>query len=99
MERRPEQQASEDSPLYVRWSPDRSPYAIELRLELVSKILRALEDAEFSGAEIGGVLIGSVSQQGMAVVRIDELELIPRNPEDGAIYMPNRAQLARVAEV
>ncbi len=48
-----------EAPLYVRWGPIGSPYAIELKLELVAK-MRSLLAASGDGAEIGGVLVGSL---------------------------------------
>ncbi len=74
--------ALDDAPLYIRWSPDRSPYAIELRLELVSKIGKMLAEAENKGAEIGGVLVGSFPDAYMPTLRVEDVEIVPRDGGD-----------------
>ena len=84
--------APHEAPLYVRWGADRSPYAIELRLELVSKIRQELAAAESAGVEVGGVLVGSLPNSYSSTLRIDDIEMIPRSPKDGATFMldPNQ---------
>ena len=69
----PERESSDDAPLYIRWSPDRSPYAIELRLDLVPKILQELAEGERLGIEIGGVLVGSFPDAYMPTMRIEDV--------------------------
>ncbi len=96
---KPFDQLEDDAPLYIRWSPDRSPYAIELRLDLVAKIREELAQAAQSGMEIGGVLVGSFPEAHMPTVRIEDAEIVPRRPEDGPIYMLDPNQHARFAEI
>jgi proteasome lid subunit RPN8/RPN11 len=95
----PEHQVVEEAPLYVRWSPDRTNYALELKLELVSKIAHELAQAERMGVEVGGVMIGVFLQGDSPTLRIDEIEIIRHNPEDGAIYMLAPGQYERFAQV
>ena len=87
-----------EAPLYIRWSPDRSPYAIELKLDLVSRIAKELAEAEKLGIEIGGVLIGWFPTGRVPTLRIDDLEMISRRPEDGPVYMLDPDQHKRFAE-
>jgi proteasome lid subunit RPN8/RPN11 len=94
-----EHQVAEEAPLYVRWSPDRTNYALELKLELVSKIAHELAQAERMGVEVGGVMIGVFLQGDSPTLRIDEIEIIRHNPEDGAIYMLAPGQYERFAQV
>ncbi len=84
-----EQQAREEAPLYVRWNPDRSLYAIELRLDLVPKMSEELARAEELGIEVGGVLIGSFPNASTPTLRIEDAEIVPRGAEEGAIYVPD----------
>ncbi len=77
------------APLYIRWAPFQSSYAIELRLELVSQLLAEIERAAAAGLEVGGVLIGSFPNAQTPTLRIEEIELMARRPENGAVYVPH----------
>jgi hypothetical protein len=94
-----EQQSMNEAPLYIRWGADRSPYAIELKLELVGKIRREMAAAESAGVEIGGVLIGSLPDNRSATLRIDDIEMIPHSPQDGTTFMLDPSQEDRFAEI
>ncbi len=89
----------EQVPLYVRWNPDRSPHAVELRLDLVAQISADLEHAEQMGIEIGGVLLGSLPGAESPTLRIDEVAIVSRRFEDGAIYVLEPGQHQRFAEI
>jgi hypothetical protein len=89
----------EQVPLYVRWNPDRSPHAIELRLELVARISGELGQAERLGIEVGGLLLGTLPGPESPTLRIDEVSMIGRRFEDGAIYMLEPGQQYRFAEI
>ena len=89
----------EQVPLYVRWNPDRSPHAIELRLDLVTQISAELVRAEQLGIEIGGLLLGTLPGAESPTLRIDEVTLIGRRFEDGAIYILEPGQDNRFAEI
>ena len=93
-----EGQSESEAPLYIRWGADRSPYAIELKLELVGQIRQEMAAAESAGVEIGGVLIGSLPSSYSSTLRIDEIEMIPRGPRDGATFMLDPSQEDRFAE-
>jgi hypothetical protein len=93
------ERATEPAPLYVRWNPDRSPYAVELRLDLVSRVTTQLVQAERLGIEIGGMLLGSLPDPEVPTLRIDDLAIISRRFEDGAIYMLDPGQHHRLDEI
>lgn len=88
MPRRADRKSSR-APLYIRWAPFRSPYAIELRLDLVSPLLAEIERAAAAGLEVGGVLVGSFPNAQAPTLRIEEIELMARRPENGAVYVPH----------
>jgi hypothetical protein len=94
-----EQQPVHETPLYIRWGADRSPYAIELKLELVGRIRQEMAAAEPAGVEIGGVLVGSLPNSHSSTLRIDDIEIIPRSPQDGATFMLDPNQEDRFAQV
>ncbi len=85
--------------MYVRWNPDRSPHAVELRLDLVSQISGDLAQAERIGIEIGGLLLGTLPSSDSPTLRIDEVAMISRRFEDGAIYMLEPGQRYRFTEI
>jgi hypothetical protein len=89
----------EQVPLYVRWNPDRSPHAVELRLDLVAQISAELAQAERLGIEVGGLLLGTLPGAESPTLRIDEVAMIGRRFEDGAIYMLEPGQQHRFAEI
>lgn len=99
MQSESEQRATEEAPLYVRWNPERTPYAVELRLDLVGEISNELGRAEKLGVEVGGVLIGSFPNGYSPVLRIDDVEFVPRGTEEGAIYMLDPGQHDPIAEI
>lgn len=90
---------ADDAPLYIRWSPDRSPYAIELKLDLVAKILNELAQAERLQTEVGGVLVGSFPDAYTPTIRIEDVEMIPRGAEDGATFLLDEGRQAGFAQV
>src|SRR5579875_1431240 len=89
----------DDAPLYIRWSPDRSPYAIELKLELVAKITGELAPAERAGSEIAGVLVGSFPDGNMPTLRVEEIEIIPAGTVNGPINLADPELQARYSEI
>lgn len=88
-----------ESPLYVRWGPDRSPYAIELKLDLVARLRHEIATAGTSGQEIGGVLIGSLPTPQIPTLRIEDVDLIALRPEDGSTFMLEGGGSERFAEI
>jgi hypothetical protein len=94
-----EQRIEEEAPSYVRWGPEHSACAIELKLDLVGTISHELGPAERLDIEIGGVLIGRVVKGEPTTLRIEEVQMIPRRPEDGAIFMLGPDYQKRFPEV
>ena len=90
---------STEAPLYIRWGADRSRLAVELRLDLVHQIRAEIDHAENDGIEIGGVLVGSLPTAYSSTVRVEDVEIIPRSPQDGATFMLDPGQHDRFAEV
>lgn len=87
-----QQQSSAEGQQYVRWSPHRSPYAIELKLGLVPRLIDEIAAAEKLGIEIGGILIGAFNDSPAPTVRIEEFELVPRDADNGPAYMLDPGQ-------
>ncbi len=90
----------ERSPVYYRWSDERSPLLVELKIDLVPRILADLQAAEQLGLEGGGVLIGSFPQTiGPPVLRIEDFETVARRGGDGLPYILLAEQRQRFTAV
>ncbi len=78
----------EDEPLYIRWSPDRSTYAIELRLDLAPKIAAQVQLSERLGTEVGGFLIGTIPSSPVPTLRIESIEMLSNGSDDDTVFLP-----------
>ena len=87
-----DRQAFEEAQQYVRWTPNNLPYAIELKLQLVPALIAAIDEGEKLETEIGGVLLGSLSDFPGPTLRIQDFELAPRNLADGPVFMLDPVQ-------
>jgi hypothetical protein len=90
---------TESAPLYVRWTPERCPYALEMKLELITRLKVALAEGERQGVEIGGVWVGSLPTAEAPTLRLDDLMLVPRRLEDGPVYVLDPEQQLRLSEL
>src|SRR5579875_2074983 len=79
--------------LYVRWPAERSPFAIELRLELVRQLSMELDRGAQQGIEVGGVMLGRMLPSAVPTLRVEAIEFIRRRPEDGLTFLLNPSQL------
>ncbi len=89
--------APDSSPLYVRWNPERSPYAIELKLDIASSLARHVRDAERINVEIGGILVGTFPPAGVPTLRIEGFELFQRDSDENQIFMLGPQEHERLA--
>src|SRR4051794_27278182 len=87
-----------EAPLYVRWGPNGSPYAIELKLDLVAKIRNILLPLA-GNAEVGGVLVGSLPGPYSPTLRVEAVELIRRDDKGGVTFMIDPTQENKIEEV
>jgi len=92
-----------ENPLYVRWTPDTCPYALEMRLDLITRLKMEMEQAEAANAEIGGVFLGVLPTQDSPTLRLDDLILVPGSalPQPNAMteYSLDAAQVKHLAEM
>ncbi|MFL6447810.1 MAG: hypothetical protein ACJ746_09000 [Bryobacteraceae bacterium] len=98
MQPMPNAPEASEAPLYVRWGPNGSPYAIELKLDLVAKIRNILLPVA-GNAEVGGVLVGSLPSSYSPTLRVEDVEPIRRDDKDGVTFMIDPRQENRVEEV
>lgn len=86
--------------VFYRWRDERSPLIVELRLDLVPRIIADLKVAEGLGLEGGGVLIGSFPKTiGVPVLRIEDFESVGRRAGDGQPYVLLAEQRQRFTAV
>jgi hypothetical protein len=93
-----------DPPLYIRWTPDICPYALEMRLDLITRLKGELDQAEALGVEIGGVFVGVFPTPDSPTLRLDDVVFVPRNViagnvAGGAEFSLDPAQLQRLAQM
>jgi hypothetical protein len=86
-------QSIEDLPLYIRWGPDRTPYGIELRLDLVPKITAHVNLSSQLGTEVGGLLIGKLADTPVPTLRIENVEMISNGSDDDTVFLPEPSRL------
>ena len=89
----------QEPPRYYRWSHPNSPYVIELRLDLIDRMLADLRAAQSGRLETGGVLVGTFVRAANPTLRIEDYELIGRRTEDGLAYNLTPDQRSRFAAV
>lgn len=88
-----------NSPLYIRWTPENLPYAIELRLDLISILVDEISASDQAGLGIGGILIGSMPNPTQQIVSIDEIAFIPRHPDAGREFSVGPAFQSQVIQI
>src|SRR5271170_4016789 len=95
-----EEAAVPHTPLYYRWRDERSPLVLEIKIELVPRILSDLQAAEEMGLEGGGVLVGCFPKTvGPPLLRIEEFEAVGRRGGDGLPYILLAEQRQRFTAV
>ncbi len=81
----------------LRFEHTRSPYVIELQLDLVPRLLEEISRRASEGVEVGGLLIGSFPRAAVLTLRIQDFVLIERRTDDDAYYNLNPEQRARLS--
>jgi hypothetical protein len=92
-----------ETPLYVRWTPETCPYALEMRLDLITRLKAEMEQAEAANSEIGGVFLGVLPTQDSPTLRLDDLILVPGSalpqPNELTEFSLDAAQVKHLAEM
>jgi hypothetical protein len=96
MAKPPQPPIADEVPLYIRWSPDRAPYSIELRLDLVTKIAAQVRLSAQLGTEVGGFLIGTFPAAHVPTIRIDDIEMVSNGSDDDTVFLPEPGELQRI---
>jgi len=90
---------SAETPVYI-WSPHQSPASIRLHLQMIGDVDRAVtavvRSLTVSGSEIGGILLGSVSDGNPTIVTVSDYELVTCDYSRGPFYQLSAADLKRL---
>ncbi len=82
---------TQDPASYYVWDVPGQPVIVHLRLEVVDRlaaeVMRGFGAVPKRGAEVGGVLIGTIRPGAPAVVRIDDFEPVPCEYRRGPSYL------------
>src|SRR6478752_1792452 len=85
-------------PGYFVWEPPGSPVVVHLRLSVVDRlgaeIMRGSGAVPKRGAEVGGLLLGSVEHGDKTIVRIEEFEPVPCEYRRGPSYLLSEEERA-----
>jgi hypothetical protein len=71
---------------YFRWQHERSPYVIEVSLQMAARLLPEIRAAQRAGKETGGLLIGSFPKAKVLTLRIDDYLVIARPDAETSRY-------------
>src|SRR5262245_46596711 len=78
-------------PGYYIWQPEGSRLAIHLRLDVIDRmspeIMKGFGAVPKRGAEVGGVLLGSILEGDTPVVRIDDFRAVVCHYKRGPSYL------------
>ena len=84
---------------YLRLEHSRSPYVIELSVEMIPRLLALVEAGRKHGWEVGGLLIGSFPRSAALTLRIENFAAIERRSEDPPPYNLTVEQRARLSTI
>jgi hypothetical protein len=82
---------TQDVPGYYVWEVPGRPVVVHLRLDVVDRlaaeVMRGFGAVPKRGAEVGGVLVGTIQQGVPAIVRIEDFEPVPCEYRRGPSYL------------
>lgn len=83
------------------WQPPGKAYAVHLSLDVVDRlsadVMRGFGAVPKRGAEVGGVLLGSIERGETCVVRVDDFEIVPCEYRRGPSYYLSETELEALA--
>jgi hypothetical protein len=88
-------------PGYFVWEHPGRPFAVHVHLDVVDRlgaeVMRGFGAIPKRGAEVGGVLLGSIEPGEPTIVRVEDFELVPCSYERGPSYLLNDLERTRFA--
>jgi hypothetical protein len=78
-------------PGYYIWELPGAPVVVHLRLDVIDRlsaeVMRGFGAVPKRGAEVGGVLLGTVEQGEQTIVRVEDFEVVPCDYKRGPSYL------------
>jgi hypothetical protein len=94
---------TQEAPAYFVWQPQGKPYAVHISLDVVDRlnadVMRGFGAVPKRGAEVGGVLLGSIERGETNLVRIDDFEIVPCEYGRGPSFYLSGAEQEFLASV
>src|ERR1700722_16917487 len=82
---------TQDASAYYVWEAAGKAFQVHIHLDvidaLLSEIMRGFGAVPKRGAEVGGVLLGSIDRGDVTVVRIEDFEAVPCGYTRGPSYL------------
>ncbi len=92
---------TQEAPGYFVWQPPGKAYAVHLSLDVVDRlsadVMRGFGAVPKRGAEVGGVLLGSIEYGETCVVRVDDFEIVGCEYRRGPSYYLAETELEALA--
>lgn len=83
--------AAQEASNYFIWQVPGSPVAVHLHLDVVDRlgaeVLRGFGAVPKRGAEVGGILLGSIEPGEVSIVRVEDFEAVPCTYSRGPSYL------------
>lgn len=83
--------AAQDASSYFVWEVPGKPAAVHLHLDVVDRlgaeVMRGFGAVPKRGAEVGGILLGSIEPGEVTIVKVDDFEAVPCSYSRGPSYL------------
>lgn len=90
------------SPSHYVWEVPGKPFTIHVDFDVIDRlsmeVMRGFGAVPRRGAEVGGVLLGTIELSGKLVVRIEDFELVPCDYKRGPSFLLSDGDSQRMAE-
>lgn len=92
---------TQEAPGYFLWQPPGKAYVVHLSLDVVDRlnadVMRGFGAVPKRGAEVGGVLLGSIEYGETCVIRVDDFEIVPCEYRRGPSYYLSEPEMGALA--
>src|SRR6185503_7118156 len=83
--------AAQEASSYFIWQVPGKPVAVHLHLDVVDRlsaeVMRGFSAVPKRGAEVGGILLGSIEPGEVTIVRVEDFEAVPCSYSRGPSYL------------
>lgn len=94
--------AAQEASSYFLWQVPGKPVAVRLHLDVVDRlgaeVMRGFGAVPKRGAEVGGILLGSIEPGEVTIVKVEDFEAVPCRYSRGPSYLLSEADRAQFEE-